>query len=263
MKEQKTILLIHGLFLHTSSWDNWLLFFQEKGYKVINPGYPGDLPTVKQCRENPSNIANKGLEEIVSHYSEIIAQLPELPIVIGHSLGGLIAQILLSRNLAVAGIAIDPAPMKGVKQIPLSSLKASFPIISNPFNVSKSISNTYKQFRYGFANAISEREARALYEQWTIPAPCRPVFQVALANISGKETQVDTRNTKRGPLLITAGEHDHHIPPVFSQAALKRYNKFVITDYKLFENRGHSLTIDSGWNVVAEYLNNWLIAKNI
>jgi pimeloyl-ACP methyl ester carboxylesterase len=203
-------------------------------------------------------MANRGVEEIVAHYAKIIADLPELPIVIGHSLGGLIAQILLGRNLASGGIAIDAPPMKGVKEIPFSSLKASFPFIKNPFNVAKALSNTYEQFRYGFANAIPEEEARELYERWTIPAPCRPIFQVALATIAGAESKVDTENIKRGPLLITAGEKDHHIPPVFSKASVKKYNSSVITDYKLFENRGHSLTIDNGWKEVAEYSFDWL-----
>ena len=257
-QKTKTIVFIHGLLLHASSWEKWMDFFNERGYQTLNPGFPGDSPTVAECRTNPDAMANRGIEEIVAHYTKIIADLPELPIVIGHSVGGLIAQILLGRNLASGGIAIDAAPMKGVKEIPLSSLKASFPVIGNPFNLSKAFSNTYEQFRYGFANAVSEKEARELYDRWAIPAPCRPVFQVALATLTGTETKVNTENTKRGPLLITAGEKDHHIPPVFGKASLKRYNSSVVTDYKLFENRGHSLIIDHGWKEIAEYSLAWL-----
>ena len=258
MASSKTVVFIHGLWIHASSWQPWMTFFQEQGYKTLNPGWPGDASTVAECRANPQSIANRGVTEIVESYAKIIATLPELPIVIGHSFGGLIAQILLSRGLASSGIAIDPAPMKGVWQLPFSALKASLPVLGNPFNIKKAYSLTYAQFRYGFANAVSETEARELYENWTIPAPCRPLFQAAFASFAGVETKVNTKNTTRGPLLITGGEKDHQAPPILGKASIGKYNASVVSDFKLFEGRGHSLIVDSGWKELAEYALGWL-----
>jgi non-heme chloroperoxidase len=258
MDKTKTIVFIHGLWMHASSWQQWMDFFNNQGYKTINPGWPGDSLTVAECRANSQSIANRGVEEIVESYAKIIRNLPEPPIVIGHSFGGLIAQILLSRGLASACIAIDPAPLKGVWQLPFTAIKAAFPVIGNPFNLSKAKSLTYEQFRYGFANAVSEKEAKELYELWTIPAPCRPLFQAATASFSGIQTKVNTQNTTRGPLLITGGEKDNQAPAIIGKASVKKYNKKVITDFKLFEERGHSLIVDSGWKEIAEYSLNWL-----
>ncbi len=254
----RKIVFIHGLWIHTSSWQPWMDFFQQQGYECINPAWPGDAPTVAECRNNPQLIANRGVVEIADSYAKTIATLSEPPIVIGHSFGGLIAQILLGRGIATAGIAIDPAPMKGVWQLPLSALKASFPVLGNPFNVKKAVSLTFNQFKYGFANAVTEAEAKDLYERWTIPAPARPLFQAATATFAGFETAVNTSNTTRGPLLITGGEKDHIAPPILGKASQKKYNASVKTDFKLFEGRGHSLIVDNGWKEVAEYALGWL-----
>lgn len=256
--KSKTVVFIHGLWIHSSSWEQWMELFNENGYKTLNPGWPGDGLTVADCRSNSQAIANRGVEEIVENYTKLIATLPDPPIVIGHSFGGLIAQILLSRGLAIGGIAIDPAPMKGVWQIPLTALKASLSVIGNPFNFKKSKSLTYEQFRYGFANAVSEIEAKELYDRWTIPAPCKPLFQAATASFAGIETTVNTKNTTRGPLLITGGEKDNQAPAIIGKASVTKYNNSVISDFKLFEGRGHSLIIDSGWKEVAEYCLTWL-----
>jgi non-heme chloroperoxidase len=258
MASSKTIVFIHGLWIHTSSWQPWMDFFNEKGYKTINPGWPGDSLSVAECRTNPQQIANRGVEEIVKSYAKIISTLPEPPIVIGHSFGGLIAQILLCRGLASGCIAIDPAPMKGVWQLPFSAIKAAFHVIRNPFNLKKAESLTYEQFRYGFANAVSEMEAKELYNRWTIPAPCRPLFQAAIATFAGTQTKVKTQNTTRGPLLITGGEKDNQAPAIIGQASIKKYNTTAISDFKLFEGRGHSIIVDNGWKEIAEYSMNWM-----
>lgn len=258
---KKTIVFIHGLWLHASSWQLWMDFFNEKGYQTLNPSWPGDSVSVALCRANPQAIANRGVTEVADSYAKVIATLPDSPIVIGHSFGGLIAQIILGRGIAAAGIALDPAPMKGVWQLPLSALKASLPVLGNPFNFNKAISLTFNQFKYGFANAIPEDEAKELYDLWTIPAPARPLFQAALATFAGKETKVDTINATRGPLLITGGEKDHIAPPILGKASAKKYNSSVITEFKLFENRGHSLASDHGWKEVAEYCLEWLNRK--
>jgi pimeloyl-ACP methyl ester carboxylesterase len=258
MESKKTIVFIHGLWMHSSSWQRWMDYFTDQGYKTLNPGWPGDGSTVAECRSNPAAIANRGVTEIVDSYAKVIATLPEPPIVIGHSFGGLIAQILQSKNLASGCIAIDPAPMKGVWQLPLSVLKASFPVLGNPFNFKKANSLTFKQFCYGFANAISDKEAKELYDRYTIPAPCKPLFQAATATFIGSETQVNSENKTRGPLLITGGSKDNQAPPVLGKASVKKYNSSVVSDFKLFEGRGHSIAIDSGWKEVAEYTHTWL-----
>jgi non-heme chloroperoxidase len=255
---KKTIVFIHGLWIHASSWQPWMDFFNQHGYKTLSPAWPGDSPTVAESRANPEAIANRGVIEIADSYAKVIASLPEPPIVIGHSFGGLITQVLLGRGIAAAGIAIDPAPIKGVWQLPFSALRASLPVLGNPFNLKKAISLTFRQFRYGFANAVPEVEARELYERWTIPAPARPLFQAATATFAGSETKVDTANTERGPLLITGGGKDHIAPPVLGKASLKKYNSSVVTEYKLFEGRGHSLIVDHGWMQVAESSLLWL-----
>lgn len=255
---KKTIVFIHGLWLHASSWQSWMDFFNQQGYQTLNPAWPGDSISVALCRANPQAIANRGVTEVADSYAKIIATLPEPPVVIGHSFGGLIAQIILGRGIASAGIALDPAPMKGVWQLPFSALKASLPVLGNPFNLKKAISLTFSQFKYGFANAIPEDEARELYDRWTIPAPARPLFQAAFATIAGKQTKVDTANTTRGPLLITGGEKDHIAPPILGKASSKKYNSSVVTEFKLFENRGHSLASDQGWKEIAEYCLAWL-----
>jgi pimeloyl-ACP methyl ester carboxylesterase len=255
---QPKIVFIHGLWIHAVSWTPWMDFFMQKGYESINPGWPGDGPTVEACRKNPNAIANRGVREIADSLEKIISTLPMAPVVIGHSFGGLLAQILLGRGVAAAAIAIDPAPMKGVWQLPLSALKASLPVLGNPFNLKKAISLSFAQFQYGFANAVSVEEARELYERLTIPAPAKPLFQAATASFAGTETKVDTSNTNRGPLLITGGEKDHIAPPILGRASAKKYNKSVITDFKLFMGRGHSLASDHGWKEIADYSLDWL-----
>jgi non-heme chloroperoxidase len=260
---KKKIVFIHGLWIHTSSWKPWMDFFSQQGYETLNPPWPGDSATVAECRNNPQPIANRGVAEIADNYAKVIASLPEPPVVIGHSFGGLIAQVLLGRGIASAGVAIDPAPMKGVWQLPLTALKASFPVLGNPFNFSKAVSLTLAQFRYGFANAVPEAEAKELYERWTIPAPARPLFQAAMATLAGSETKVNTENTTRGPLLITGGSKDNIAPPVLGHASVRKYNSSVVTEFKLFEGRGHSLIVDHGWKDVAEYSAQWLKKNGI
>jgi non-heme chloroperoxidase len=255
---KRTILFIHGLWVHASSWQVWMDFFSQYDYPVLNPGWPGDGRTVEDSRKNLQTIGNRGVKEVADSYAAIISGLKEPPIVIGHSFGGLIAQILLARGVAAAGIAIDPAPMKGVWQLPFSALRSSWPVLRNPFNLRKAVPLTFEQFRYAFGNAISEDEARALYQKWTIPAPARPLFQAAISSLLGSETKVNTGNVARGPLLITGGAKDHIVPPVLSRAAAGKYKRGVVTDYKLFEARGHTLTIDHGWRELAEYSLNWL-----
>jgi len=259
--DKKPILFIHGLWIHASSWLPWMEFFRQYGYDSLNPGWPGEGETVALSRANPGAAAGRGVREIADNYASVIATMKESPIIIGHSFGGLITQILLSSGLGAAGIAIDPAPIKGVWQLPLSALRASFPVLSNPFNLNKAVSLSFSQFRYGFGNVIPEVEAKELYDRLTIPSPARPLFQAALASLAGNETKADTTNSKRGPLLITGGSKDHIAPPILGKASAKKYNKGVITEFKMFDGRGHSLASDHGWKDLAEYALSWLNSK--
>ena len=249
--------------MHSSTWQPWMQFFSQHGYECINPDWPGDGATVEESRANTKAIANRSIKEVADSYAKAISKLSSKPVLIGHSFGGLMVQILLGRGLAAAGIAIDPAPIKGVWQLPFSALKASLPVLGNPFNLTKAVSLNFKQFRYAFTNAIPEEESEDLYERWTVPSPARPLFQVAFATLNpNAQNKVNTGNTTRGPLLITSGDKDHLVPPVLCRAAAKKYKRSpAITELKSFANRGHSLALDHGWTEIAEYSLKWLNEK--
>jgi len=257
------IVFIHGLWMHSSTWQPWMQFFTEHGYECFNPDWPGDGATVEQSRANREAIANHSIKQVADSYAKNISALSSKPILIGHSFGGLMVQILLDRGLGAAGIAINPAPIKGVWQLPFSAIKSSLPALLNPFNLTKSVSLTHKQFRYAFTNAIGEEESKQLYERYTVPSPARPLFQVAFSTLNpNAENKVNVDNGTRGPLLITSGEKDHIVPPVLCEATLKRYQKSpAVTELKSFANRGHSIALDHGWHEIAEYSLKWLKEK--
>jgi pimeloyl-ACP methyl ester carboxylesterase len=248
------VVFIHGLWLHSSSWQPWIDLFREAGYDPIAPEWPGGAATVEECRANPDAVGPYGITEVADHYAAVIAGLPEKPVVIGHSFGGLLAQNLLGRGLTLGAVAIDPAPIKGVLALPLSALRVASIALRNPANRTKGVSLTPEQFRFGFGNALSIEESRELYDRWSIPSPGRPLFQAATANFArNSPAAVATSNTERGPLLITAGGHDHTVPAAVSKATYKLYaGSSAITELKEFDDRGHSLTIDHGWQGVAE-----------
>jgi non-heme chloroperoxidase len=260
MTEPTPVVFVHGLWLHASSWDNWVTVFDKAGYAPSAPGWPGDSDTAEECRANPENVATQGIDDVVAHYVDIIAGLPAKPIVIGHSFGGLITQRLLGEGHAVAGVAIDPAPIRGVVYLPPSALRVASIALRNPANRKKAVSLSEKQFKYGFGNELSPEESRDLYEKFAIPSPGRPLFEAASANLSGSSpAKVDTKNSDRGPLLITAGGKDHTVPAAISRSTLKQYrHSTAVTDFKEFSDRGHSLGIDHGWEDVATYALDWL-----
>lgn len=263
MSTSTPVLFIHGLWLHASSWTAWIEKFREAGYEPTAPGWPGDPDTVAEARENPESIADHGIDDVVEHYQKVIATLPTKPILIGHSFGGMIAQKLLGQDLARAAIAIDAAQIKGVLPLPLSALRATFPVFKNPANKHKAVSLTAEQFRFAFANAVSEEESQQLFDQWTIPAPGKPLFEAAAANFNPHSpAKVDTANEARGPLLLITGGRDHTVPEAVTRGTLKQYrHSSAITELHEFADRGHSLTIDSGWAEIADFSLSWL-AKN-
>ncbi|MGH2516375.1 MAG: alpha/beta hydrolase [Ktedonobacterales bacterium] len=248
------VVFVHGLFLLSTSWDNWRQLFEANGYATLAPGWPDDPDTVQEANENPEVLANKRIKQITDHYIAAIGQLKTKPAVIGHSFGATFAQIVAGTGVAKVTVAIDPGPFRGVLPLPLSALKSASPVLANPLNVGRAVPLTFEQFRYAFANEVSETEAHELYDAYAVPAPGKTLFQGAFANFNPwTEDQVNIENPERGPLLIIAGEKDHTVPEVVSEAAYKRQQKNAgITEYREMPGRGHSLTIDHGWREVAE-----------
>lgn len=254
------VLFIHGLWLHATSWESWVHRFREHGYEPHAPGWPGDGPTVAATRHDPDRVGDHGIDDVVEHMASVIDGLPEPPILVGHSFGGMIAQKLLGQDRARAAIAIDAAQIKGVLPVPLSALRATLPVFKNPANRHRAVSLTSEQFRFAFGNALSQEESDQLFERWTIPAPGKPLFEAAAANFNPHSpAKVDTGNEGRGPLLLIASGKDHTVPESVTRATLKQYrHSGAVTDLKTFEDRGHSLTIDSGWGEVADHCLSWL-----
>lgn len=254
------VVFIHGLWVSHTAWQPWIDHFAGQGHRASAPPWPGEDQTAAGARANPDAQAGFGLNDLTDHFAIHLREFDRLPVVIGHSFGGLIAQKLLDQKLASAAIAIDPAPIKGVRALPFAQLRSAFPVLGNPANRSKAKALTRSQWRYGFGNALPAEESDALWEQWNIPSPGRPLFEVGTANFSpNSPAKVDVTNATRGPLLITGGTEDHTVPFVTAKGAHRQYRKSkAITDFHEFKGRGHSLTIDHGWRDVADTSLAWL-----
>jgi alpha-beta hydrolase superfamily lysophospholipase len=259
----RPVVFIHGLWIHTSAWQVWVDHFREAGYDPVAPGWPGIPDTVEDARAHPELIADHGVEDVTEHYARIVRDLPAPPVLIGHSFGGAIVEKLLGLGLGSAGIAIDAAPIKGVLPLPISALRVASTALRNPANKSKAVSLNAQQFKYAFGNALTPEESNALYDKWAIPAPGKPLFQAAAANFNPRaETKVDVANDERGPLLLIMGGKDHTVPEAITKSTLKQYRKSsATTELKEFADRGHSLTIDHGWQEVADEIISWLSDK--
>jgi alpha-beta hydrolase superfamily lysophospholipase len=259
------VVFVHGLWLHASSWQPWVELFRGHGYEPVAPGWPNEPATVAEAREHPELVANISIDEATEHFADVVAGLQAPPVIIGHSFGGLITEKLLGQGIGRAGVAIDPAQIKGVLPLPLAQLRAGLPGLGNPANLHKAVSLTKAEFRFGFGNALSEEESDELYERWTIPSPARPLFQAAAANfVLHSQAKVDTDNDTRGPLLLISGLADHTVPDVVTRSTFKQYrDSTAITELQQFEGRGHSLTVDSGWKDVADAVLQWLKVQGI
>jgi non-heme chloroperoxidase len=248
------VVFIHGLWLLPSSWEPWTKVFEEAGYVAVASGWPDDPETVEEAKADPDVFARKSVGQVADYIEGIIHRLERKPAVIGHSFGGLMTEILAGRGLAACSVAISPAPFRGVLPLPISALRSGSPVLKNPANYNRAVPLTYEQFRYAFANAVSEDEAKQLYESCSVPGPGKPLFQAATANLNPwTEVKVDHENPDRGPMLIIAGEQDHTVPPAIVKASFEKEQKNqAVTEYLEMEGRGHALTIDSGWRDVAD-----------
>jgi non-heme chloroperoxidase len=248
------VVFVHGLWLLPSSWDRWATLFEEAGYVAVKAGWPDDPETVAEARADPEVFAHKSVGQIADHVEGLISRLERKPAIVGHSFGGLLTQILAGRGLAVASVAIDPAPFRGVLPLPIAALRVAKVVIGYPANYNRAVPLTYEQFRYGFANAVSEEEAEELFEAFAVPGSGVPIFQAATANLNPwTEAKVDTKNPERGPLLIVSGGRDHTVPTVLAKAAYKKQSRNGdVTEFVEFAHRGHALTIDRGWREVAD-----------
>jgi non-heme chloroperoxidase len=251
---RQPVVFVHGLWLLPSSWDRWAELFDQAGYAPVQAGWPDDPSTVEEAKADPEVFARKSIGEIADHYGDVIGQLARKPAVIGHSFGGLLTEILAGRGLSAASVAISPAPFRGVLPLPISALRSSSAVLRNPANRNRAVPLSYDQFRYAFANAVPEDEAKTLYETYSVPGPGEPIFQAAAANLNPwTEAKVATKNPDRGPLLIISADNDHTVPWAIANASFKKqkHNEGV-TEIVKVDGRGHALTIDSGWHEIAE-----------
>lgn len=251
--ERTPVVFIHGLWLLPSSWQRWAEMFEEAGYAAVTPTWPGDPETVEEARAHPEVFAGQTVGQVADHVAEVIGRLSAKPVVIGHSFGGLLAQIIAGRGLSTATVAIDPAPFRGVLPLPVSSLRSAKPVLGNPANRKRAVTLTFDQFRYGWANAVTEAEAHQLYDEFHVAAPGAPLFQAATANFNPFTQAKVPDHGDRGPLLLISGGSDHTVPWAITNASFKRQHRhYGITEITEIPNRGHALTIDSGWREVAE-----------
>lgn len=257
-RKTHTIVLIHGLWMSPRCWDQFRALYEAHGYRVLAPAWPCMHGEVEEIRREPNALANVGLAEVAAHYEAIVRELPEPPILIGHSMGGLIVQILLNRGLGVAGVAIDSATPAGIYRLPWSVIKSGLPALGNPLNFRRAVSLTFEQFRYAFANAMSEGDARTAYERYAVPGPARPVFEVAASNFNPWAPNRVNFAANRAPLLIVGGEKDHLVPAVLNRTNARLYRRSpALTEYREFPGRCHLLIAQEGWEQIAEFALHW------
>jgi len=248
------VVFIHGLWLLPSSWDRWAEVFEQAGFAAVTPSWPDDPETIEEARAHPEILAGKTLGQIADHVVEVIQALTKKPVVMGRSTGGLLAQMIADRGLSAATVAIDPGPFRGVLPLPVSALRSAAPVLTNPLNRKRAVTLSLDQFKYGWANALGDDEAKELYDSYHVAAPGVALMQMANANINPwTEAKLDPANPDRGPLLIIDVEKDHTVPWAIANASYKRQRRNpAVTEITKVPNRGHSLTIDSGWREVAD-----------
>jgi pimeloyl-ACP methyl ester carboxylesterase len=258
-----TIVLVHGLWMTPRSWEDWKAYYEAKGFTVLTPAYPGFEIEVEALRENPDIIANLTVPETVDHIAAQIGALPKPPIIMGHSFGGTLTQLLVARGLGAAAVAINSAPTEGVRVTPLSQARSLFPALKNPANIHKAVAFTPEEFHYAFTNTLSKEASDAVWEKYAIAAPGNWVWAYGLiANFKPgpQETWVDY-SIERAPLLFIAGGADHIMPPAVNKSNAKHWGKSPsLTAYHEFPGRSHWTCGEPGWEQVADYALDWALA---
>jgi len=260
----ETVVLIHGLWMSPLSWEQWIERFAQRGCRVLAPAWPGmEDRDVADLRRDTSAFARVGVTEIADHYERIVRGLDRPPIIMGHSFGGLIAQVLLDRGLGAAGVAIHPAPIKGILGLPPSALRVASVALRNPANRHRAVALTADQFHYAFTNTLDRHESALIYERYAVPGPGRPLFQAGVANFTKHApTQVDVRNDTRAPLLLLAGGKDHTVPASTTRANHKLYrHSRAVTELKEYPERSHFTVGQEGWEEVADHALAWAAEK--
>ncbi|MEU1598513.1 alpha/beta hydrolase [Streptomyces sp. NPDC005708] len=255
------VVFIHGLWLHASSWEPWIDRFSARGFAPVAPGWPGEPDTVEEARRRPAAVDAIGLDDLVHYYARIVGSFRSEPVLVGHSVGGLVVQRLIGMNLGRGAVAIAPAPVQGIElPSPFARLCSKYPALGNPENIARPLSLNFEQFRYAFANTVTEEESAVLFERSAIPSPGRPLFDAAFANgRRNSRTCVDTGNENRGPLLLISGQEDCLVPAPVTRAVHRLYRRSgAVTELKRFVGRGHSMVIDHGWRAIADYTLAWL-----
>jgi pimeloyl-ACP methyl ester carboxylesterase len=252
------VVLVHGLWLTPRSWEGWKERCESRGRRVLAPAWPRMPGEVEDVRRDPSALNGLGLSEIVEHYEGIVRGLDSPPVIIGHSFGGLVTELLLDRGLGAAGVAISPAPIKGVLRLPPAMIRATFPVLRSPANRHRTVGLTPKQFHYNFANTMAQDEAKAAYARYHVPGPGSMIFQAAFANFNPRAAnKVDVDNGDRPPLLVIGYDQDHTVPASVCEEAAKRLGKSkAVVDYKEFAGRPHFAGAP-GWEAVADYALDW------
>ena len=258
-----TIVLVHGFWVTPRSWEDWIAHYEAKGFTVIAPAYPGFEVEVEALNADPSPVEALTVPAIIEHLEGVIGAVSVPPIIIGHSAGGAFTQILLDHGFGAAGVAICSAPTEGVRAVPLSQVRSTFPVLKNPANRHKAVGFSHEQWRYAFTNTFTEEESQRLYERYAIPASGRILFNSVLANFEPgpQETWVDYKNDARAPLLFISGEEDHIMPPKVQRSNAKHYTSNTITEVKEFPGRAHLITAQEGWQEVADYSLDWALAN--
>jgi pimeloyl-ACP methyl ester carboxylesterase len=257
----RTIMLIHGLWMTPLSWEFFKVRFEQLGYNVITPGWPGHEGDIEEVRKHaPKKIADLGLEEVIEHYENILMNLDEQPIIIGHSFGGLVMQVLIDKGYGLAGVGLDAAAPKGVHKLTYAELKSAFPVLSRPGNRHKAVGLTFEEFHYSFANNMSLGDAKKVYDQYAIPDTGRAVFESVFDDFNrDAPTNVNYKNNERSPLLLIAGENDHTVPAAVTKSNYEKYkDSDAVTDFHEFQGRSHLIMLEPNWEEVVDYIDQWI-----
>jgi pimeloyl-ACP methyl ester carboxylesterase len=261
MSAPDTIVLVHGFWVTPRSWENWVTHYEQRGFRVLAPAYPGFEVEVEALNADPTPITDVTVPKIIERLTAVIKELPAPPIIIGHSAGGAFTQILLDHGLGAAGVALNSAPTEGVRVVPLSQLKSTLPVFKSPANRHKAVGLSFEEWRYAFTNTFTEEEARSLYERYHIPASGAIVWGGVLANFQPghQDTWVDYHNDDRAPLLFVSGSEDHIMPPAIQQSNAKHYKSNTVTEIKEYEGFAHLLPAQKGWEEIADYALDWAL----